>query len=275
MSDRKKAPKKTRKDAQTPAAPVAAAPPAINLADEKNALSIYAAKMSTLADMAGGIAHEINTPLAVILTLASQIREMLEDGDVDKEVFIEGMNTIEKTTVKIADIISGLRTFARDGMKDDTVQVEVRKLLDDTMSLCRERFVNRGVRLEFIIPNPALVVECNSAQISQVILNVLQNCHDALMKVANRWIRIEIQEREAEIEISITDSGDGIPKQHYEQIFRPFFTTKEVGQGPGLGLSVSRSIMENHGGTLILDEKSANTKFVLTLPKRAKLGAAS
>lgn len=241
---------------------------------EEQALTIYAAKMATLAEMAGGIAHEINTPLAVILTLASQIKEMLEDGEVEKKMFISSMKTIEDTTTKIASIISGLRTFARESTSDNLSEIPARRLVDDTMALCRERFVNRGVQLEFVVPNSSLTLECNIGQMSQVVMNLLLNCSDALTKTANRWIKIEIQERGADVEISFTDSGGGIPKSHHDKIFRPFFTTKEVGQGPGLGLSVSRSIVVSHGGTLELDSKSPNTRFVITLPKKAKYRAA-
>lgn len=263
------APKKPRKSKKTPAANAGG-----QADDEQRALAIYAAKMATLAEMAGGIAHEINTPLAVILTLSSQIREMLEEGDVDKQVFLNSMSTIERTTVKIANIISGLRTFSRDTTQNETAPVEVRKIIDETMVFCRERFLNRGVRLEFVIPDPALTVDCNFTQISQVMLNILQNCHDALMKLANRWIRIEVRDLGASVEIRITDSGDGVPDSHRDKIFRPFFTTKEVGQGPGLGLSVSRSIVESHSGTLVLDQEHANTSFVLTLPKKSASRAA-
>lgn len=265
MSD----PKKPRKKAKTSASSAGA-----QADEEQRALALYAAKMATLAEMAGGIAHEINTPLAVILTLSSQIREMLEEGDVDKQIFLSSMSTIEKTTVKIANIISGLRTFARDAAHEQTTDVELRKLIDETMSFCRERFLNRGVRLEYNIPDPTLMINCNFTQISQVLLNILQNCHDSLMKLANRWIRIEVRETGGNLELRITDSGPGIPESHRDKIFRPFFTTKEVGQGPGLGLSVSRSIVESHGGTLVLDEKNPNTSFVMTLPLKAKSRAA-
>lgn len=247
-------------------------------AETQQALTIYAAKMSTLADMAGGIAHEINTPLAVILTLASQIREMAEEGDLDNKVFIKSMKTIEDTTEKIAHIISGLRTFARDGSLEDSKEnfkeIPVRKLVDDTMALCRERFVNRGVSLEFIFPGASVKCECNPGQISQVLMNLLLNSLDALMKVATRWIRIEVRDLGKNVEISVSDSGGGISEGHQENIFHPFFTTKEIGQGPGLGLSVSKSIVENHGGTLALDVKSGHTRFVITLPKKAKSRAA-
>jgi C4-dicarboxylate-specific signal transduction histidine kinase len=259
-------------------APLKKAKSAKGGAEEQQALTIYAAKMATLAEMAGGIAHEINTPLAIILTLASQMREMAEEGDINNSVFISSMKTIESTTGKIADIISGLRTFAREGSQEVSVEhlkeVPIRTLIDDTMALCRERFINRGVSLEFMLPSAPVTAECNPGQMSQVIMNILLNSLDALMKVANRWIHIEVQDRGKTVEISIADSGSGIPKAHHDKIFSPFFTTKEIGQGPGLGLSVSRSIVQNHGGTLTLDAKADYTRFVITLPKKAKHRAA-
>jgi signal transduction histidine kinase len=107
-------------------------------------------------------------------------------------------------------------------------------------------------------------------QIAQVLLNLIRNSCDAIERGAEKWIRIAVTRLPDSIEISVSDSGRGIPENVREKIFQPFFTTKEVGRGTGLGLSVSKGIVEAHGGTITLDTKSTHTRFVVTLPLRGE-----
>jgi C4-dicarboxylate-specific signal transduction histidine kinase len=96
----------------------------------------------------------------------------------------------------------------------------------------------------------------------------LSNAYDAVADIEERWVRVELWEAEAAVEISVTDSGRGIGADLAERVFEPFFSTKEVGKGTGLGLSISRGIIESHGGSLTLDMTCPNTRFVIHLPKR-------
>jgi len=101
-------------------------------------------------------------------------------------------------------------------------------------------------------------------------LNLLNNAVDAVQALPEKWVRLSVFEKGDELEIAITDSGNGIPESLRAKMGQPFFTTKEVGQGTGLGLSISRGIVEAHGGTLQLDTSCAHTRFVVRLPKSAR-----
>ncbi len=233
-------------------------------------LLITSSKMSSLGEMAGGIAHEINTPLAVIalkadlLEAASNTEEFALNG---REIVAEACSMIHRTTDRIAKIIIGLRAFARDGTSDPFQKMDMQTIVKDTLDLCSEKFRSSGVALQVQMPESELALACRATQISQVLLNLLSNSFDAIQEISEKWIKIEARDLGTEVELSVTDSGHGISAAIRSKLAQPFFTTKEVGKGTGLGLSISRGIVMDHGGRLILDEQSPHTRFVIILPK--------
>ena len=117
-----------------------------------------------------------------------------------------------------------------------------------------------------------MIINCRSVEISQVLMNLLNNSRDALtMKDSkdpdDRWINIVVTDQGENVEINVMDNGNGIPHDVAEKIMQPFFTTKELGKGTGLGLSISRNIIESHKGRFFLDSNSQYTKFTIILPK--------
>lgn len=218
------------------------------------------ARLAALGVMAGGIAHEINNPLQVIRALA----ELLKRDDVD---VLQASAKIEATTDRVAKIIAGLRSFARDGHDYPLEEIEVEPLISDVMDLARLSQPRHRVRIE-VEPIPeALLIECRRTEIGQVLINLMNNAFDAIRDLPDPWIRIRVKELPEEVKISVEDCGPGISPEIAEKIMVPFFTTKEIGKGTGLGLSISRSIAEGHHGSLVLERSSHPTTFVLTIPK--------
>jgi C4-dicarboxylate-specific signal transduction histidine kinase len=143
----------------------------------------------------------------------------------------------------------------------------VRQIVNDTLQLCGKRFQQRAIALD-VAPFPDdLRVECRAVQISQILLNLLSNAYDAVEGQERRRVRITVESDDDRVYIAVTDSGPGIAPELRGRIMEPFFTTKGVGQGTGLGLSVSRGLAELHGGDLALDPSSQETRFVLALPR--------
>jgi signal transduction histidine kinase len=226
-----------------------------------------AAKMSTLGEMAGGVAHEINTPLAVIQLRAEQLKEAAAEGGASNAFVSDSAEIITKTASRIARIVKGLRSFSRDGSKDPFERVSIRRIIEDTLDLCQERMKSSGVLLQLALPPESVCVDCRPTQISQVVLNLLTNANDAIETLPDRWIRLSVADTDKWVEICVTDCGNGIPKSVQKKLMQPFFTTKGIGKGTGLGLSMSRGMVQAHGGTIEVDDGCPNTRFVIRLPK--------
>jgi len=237
------------------------------LEDERASL-IYSSKMATLGEMAGGVAHEINNPLAIIQGYSARLKKLLARGEMDKGKMDHIAEKIQLMTVRIARIVKGLRNFSRDSSGEAFRVTKVSHLLDDTLELCRERFYSRGIKLILGEVPEDLLIECQPVQITQVILNLLNNGHDAVESLDDKWVSLDILDRGEFIEFSITDSGNGISSNIREKIFQPFYTTKPVGKGTGLGLSISKGIIESHGGEFRVDTSAQNTRFVFTLLRK-------
>jgi C4-dicarboxylate-specific signal transduction histidine kinase len=227
---------------------------------------VNSSKMSALGEMAGGIAHEVNTPLTTILLLAEQNLEDLESKKVDVEFITSGFKKVEYAARHIAKIISGMRMISRNGDIDPYTKTELHTIFNDTVLLCGERFRRDAIELQSEIDN--VTIECRPSQLAQVVLNLFNNASDAITHCREKWIRIEVRGREEDVEIRIINSGPKIAEDVRSRLFQPFFTTKEVGKGTGLGLNISKNIVEAHHGRIVLDEASPNTCFVITLPRR-------
>jgi signal transduction histidine kinase len=227
--------------------------------------SITSAKMAALGEMSGNIGHEINNPLAAILLRAHRLQRLAVKDKLDVLAVSGTARDIEVTVDRIRRIVDALRSFARDAEKDPMRAESVAGIVTDTIELCKERFRQHTIDLTVDPIAPDLYVECRAVQISQVLLNLLSNAHDAVEGAAQRRIRIAADGDEREARISVSDSGPGVPRELRARIMEPFFTTKEIGKGTGLGLSVSKGIAEAHGGRLAHDDAATETRFVLTL----------
>lgn len=246
-----------------------------SLKDLKHAQAqlITSSKLAALGEMAGGVAHEINNPLAVIHSRARHIQKVLAANPPKVDSANEFAKIIETTSDRIALIVRGLKTFSRSGENDPFERCDINDILIDTLSLCSERLRLHGIDLTFEGPTGPLEIQGRAVQISQVLLNLLNNAHDAVENLSEKWVRISLSDLGEKIRISVTDSGKGIPPDVRDKIMQPFFTTKPVGKGTGLGLSVSRGIVDEHQGTLTLDDNAPNTRFVLELPKKISDGS--
>jgi C4-dicarboxylate-specific signal transduction histidine kinase len=238
------------------------------LLKEQQKILANSAKMSALGEMAGGIAHEINSPLAIITVRANQLERFLKRDQLTPELIAKEAQLIAFTALRIGDIIKGLRAFAREGERDPFEKVSVKSVIRDVLVLCQTKFKNHEIDLKINYGPDDLEIECRPVQIGQVILNLLNNSYDAVSIQEKKWVHLEITENKGFVEFAITDSGGGIKKEIRPKIMEPFFTTKEVGKGTGLGLSISKGIAESHHGSLHLDTESPHTRFVLGIPMR-------
>ncbi len=227
----------------------------------------YSAKMSALGEMAGGIAHEINNPLTVIQCQVGMMKLQLEKGTLDLGTLTKDLDKIERMVTRTAKIISGLRSFARNSEGDPFEVIQASRLLEDALELCREKFAQASIELR-VNCHEDIQLECRAVQITQIIMNLLNNARDAVEPLVEKWLSIEVGEQGGKVRFCVTDAGAGISHEVAEKLMQPFFTTKPPGKGVGLGLSISRGIAEEHHGQLCYDSSSAHTRFILELPTR-------
>mgnify|MGYP000662119166 CR=1 FL=1 len=228
---------------------------------------IYSSKMAALGEMAGGVAHEINNPLAMISGRSQILRSMTEGKDISEQELLRGLDKIDVTVTRIVKVIKGLREFSRDADADEFLCNNVHQIVQDTLELCRVRFRNEGIALTIAPFDVELCMECRAVQVSQVLLNLLNNAADAINKSSKKWVELSCVDLGGLLQFRVKDSGLGIPLAIRNKIMQPFFTTKGPGKGTGLGLSVSLGLVASHGGRLEYDDTEKNTCFFAEFPK--------
>lgn len=233
------------------------------------AQTAHSAKMVSLGEMAGGIAHEINTPLNTIMFLADQLRSEIGSEQADSMEMDRLACQILDTSVRIAKIVQGLRSIARDESNGEFEIVDAREIVDQTLDLCQQRLYDNSINLDWIRPDNSISLSCQPVQISQVLLNLLNNAFDSVAGQKKPWITIELSQSDEDVTMRVSNSGPPIPEHIRKKLFQPFFTTKPPGQGVGLGLSISQGIVRQHKGQLLLETDREHTCFAIKLGRKA------
>jgi len=225
-------------------------------------------KWAAMGEMSAGIAHEINNPLSIVLAAASKIERALKSGeDINIEKLLNSTKMIKKAGKRIDKIMHGLKTYSREGSADEFVLQDMESLLQDSIEMCQSVLSDNNIELILPTFKESLRVYCRPGQIVQVLVNLINNSKDAILANDIKWIKVEVEDLDHQVEISVIDSGFGIPEHIQGKIIQPFFTTKDVGKGTGLGLSLSKTILLEHGGDLGVDSKHDNTCFKFQLSK--------
>ncbi len=222
-------------------------------------------KLTAIGEMAAGIAHEINNPLQIIMGNIELLEHLTEPHR--KEV-LNKIKNIRDGTFRIKNIVHDLLIFARDRTTETDV-VDINSIIEKSTEMMKYQFKTSSIAIhkELDTTRP-LTVKCNSNLMQQVIINLLQNSKDAIEE-HGKGSRVSIKTALAgnRVCIEITDDGPGIPESILPQIFDLFFTTKEVGKGTGLGLGISRKIIEDIGGEIsVTNTREGGARFRILLP---------
>lgn len=223
--------------------------------------------LAQIGEMAGGIAHEINNPLQVIQMAAELILEYLGRPEVDHKTVATKAQAIITTCNRISLIIKSMRNLAREGSDEPFTAQNLKVVIDTAVAFFREKFKKDGIQLDVQVEQD-LALECRATQIGQVVINLVNNAAQAIAGSDHSWIKILAQQHESQAIIRVTDSGPGLSAEAKKRWSQPFFSTKKRGEGMGLGLTIVREILNQHGGTLTLDEAARNTCFEVRLPLR-------
>lgn len=218
-------------------------------------------RLAEMGTLASGMAHEIGTPMNVILGRAEQLLRRTEDDTVKK-----GLATIVAQVERITKIMNQLLTFARR-KPSERRKVNLGQTIEDCLEVLQERLRRARVQVESSYETALrpVHVHADPDQMSQVFLNLLINAIHAMPDGGT--LRISLEQADSHVKAVIADTGHGIAKEDLPKIFNPFFTTKEVGKGTGLGLTVVHGIIQEHGGSIAVDsEAGRGATFTVTLP---------
>ena len=258
----------------------------------QQALMLKQEKLATLGTLSAGVAHEINNPLAFVAsnvstlqsylqlyqhvqtllethypgeTMAPALRSYLETNDF--EYINEDAGELLEDTLeglkRVANIVQSLKNFAYD-QPAKRQSADINEGIESTLKLLKLPLEHIEVE-KHLAPLPN--IDCNPSELNQVILNLLTNAADALDGRSQPKISIKTYLNGSEILITISDNGCGMPESVVSNIFVPFFTTKDVGKGTGMGMSISYGIVESHGGSIeVISEEDKGSEFTIRLP---------
>ncbi len=246
-----------------------------NIIQEQKEKMIFSSRLASLGEMAGGFAHEINNPLAVISGNVQMMRNTLKKEGQLSPRFEVLIDKNLKMVNRISKIIDGLRKLSRQTNEDKRDDVfKLNDLLTDVLEVSSIKLNQHNILVKKE-GNFDITVKANFVQLTQVLINMINNASDAIEDLEEKWIEFLIIENEKQFTIRITDSGPGISEAIRQKIFEPMFTTKGVGKGTGLGLSISLSIIENHHGAITYVEGLNHTCFDITIPKHFQIQEAA
>jgi PAS domain S-box-containing protein len=221
---------------------------------------LHADKMSSIGLLAAGVAHEVNTPLAGISSYAQMLRGQMEESDPRVKL----LDKIEKQSFRASKIIGNLLNFSRSGNLDAAL-IDLNRLILDVLSLSEHQLASVRVKVRRELGNDLPPVHGSPSRLQQVFFNLISNARDAMPK--GGWLTVASWAEDQMIVVEVRDTGDGIPREHLGRIYDPFFTTKGIGRGTGLGLSVAYSIVQDHRGSISVESApKRGTTFRVALP---------
>jgi signal transduction histidine kinase len=222
----------------------------------------HADRLSILGEITAGIAHELNTPLANILGFA----ELLKSKEKDDTQTSKDLDKIINSAIFSREVVKKLMFFACE-MPQNLKQVDIVPVINEAMNLLDPTFKKNEIKYEVNLPKGEVLLKADTIQLTQVIFNLVLNA--IYFSPKNGLITVTLEEERKNIILKIMDQGPGIAAENVQKIFQPFFTTKTVGDGSGLGLSVVHGIIRSHRGTIDYQSNTpSGAIFIITFPKQ-------
>ncbi len=246
----------------------------IQIRRQQEEKAIEQSKLAALGQLAAGIAHEINQPLQSLSFTLDNLFDILRDEDIKSPYFSKKSKYLYEDIARIRTIIDHIRVFSRNQSEEAIEMFDVNISIENALRMVSQQCFNKGIRIVDTLSKQLPEVSGNTYKLEQVILNILANARDAILEKANTYctdfemmIRISSYMNDKCVQIAIEDTGTGLDEEVKKSIFLPFFTTKEPGEGTGLGMSISYGIIKDMQGEIeISSEPGKGTKMIISLP---------
>jgi len=224
---------------------------------------IQSEKMASIGQLAANVAHEINNPLSAIIANAQLMLRDLPNADEDT---VEALKLIETAGIRAAKIVGGLLESARREKREEFEEISLNETIQNAISMVNFEIKNRSITLNLELDNDMPNIFAHKNKLMGIWINLINNALGAI-ETSTGVITISTRHEKNEYRIAFSDNGKGIAPEHQEQIFKPFFTTKGIGKGTGLGLYVSLQVIKEHHGEMHFETKAdKGTKFIIILP---------
>lgn len=236
--------------------------------EKKTADLARADKMASIGEMLSGIMHEINNPISIITSRIQLISNIFQSDNVDMNMIKKSFDVISRNAYRTSKIIAGVKTLFRETSIESFVNSELRDIIQNTNEAIVEKIKKHEVNLEITYKNCSedTKIFCFPLQISQVLINLINNSCDAVRSAELKWIKVRFEMFESHFAIYVKDSGVGLSEEIQKKIELPFYTSKKAGEGSGIGLHISKKIIESHRGRFYYNSVSQNTEFIIELP---------
>lgn len=240
--------------------------------EKQRAMAARTERLAAMGTLAAGIAHEVNQPLNALKVTADGLLYWKErDEEISEAEVFEGLRFISDQANRIDYIVRHMHELVHQGRASDIQAADVREVVGRALSLIGQQLSRHDIEVTYQYEEKPVPAYLLPSQLEQAVINLLTNAMHALdkMEQGEKWVRIETEIKEKVCTLTITDSGSGIPEEHLEHIFDPFFTLDDSGKGMGLGLSITQNLVSSMGGSLTVNNaEDAGACFQITL-KRA------
>ncbi len=227
------------------------------------------AKFASLGEMSSGMAHEINNPVAILKGYLQVLRRRLEKESSKTSDYSAILGSCDEAINRINNIIRSLKSISHQDNHEVGKSFELTTIWEEVETLCQYSLRLSDVKLDLTVHlSTDQKLHIQFTHLLQVLVNLINNARDAVSTLPERWVKVSFRGRKnGMLEICVMDSGLGIPSEVLSMLFTPFYTTKELGKGTGLGLTLSAKMVESMGGKLFYELRQGHTCFVITLPK--------
>lgn len=225
-------------------------------------------KIMRCQEMASGLAHELNNPLAIIIGKLDLIEMKLKKSNALVDLKLEPQfESVRKMTFRIKKIVESLRYIAEHPSDTETDIIQLKSFLEPVLELSNGHFIHNEIKFEIKGEIPAVEIIGRQNELSQILMTIIMNSVQALEDKPEKWIHLEFEQKDDFLHILIIDSGHGIAPDVERKLFTPFFTTKGPEKGTGIGLCLAKKSIQNQGGDIFYKKSNINTCFVVKIKK--------